>query len=233
MSPRVSKSNPKSHDLIAFGAWLRRSPKSIPEIEIWWFSGIDNINPRSLDLTTCDLGSRKRRNQKQKSWFNDLLAWAPDVDKINRRSLDLMNLSLWLWESTKSVPELSIWWLSGVGSRSRQNRSQKSRFDEFAILAPEVGKISSRSLDLMTFWPWSQEGPPANQPVSQPASHPAHQPASQPTRKAGWRTGYGSQPASQSARQQASQPASQPGCQPVSLGGGGMFFYFFYFFSFF
>ena len=82
---------------------------------------------------------------------------APEVDKINPRSLDQMTLLPWLQRSTKSIPEVSIWRLSSLGSRSRQNLTQKSRFDDFLVLAPEVDKTIPRSIDLMTFWPWLQK----------------------------------------------------------------------------
>ena len=38
--------------------------------------------------------------------------------------------------------------------RSRQNHPQKSRFENFLALAPEVDKISTRNHDVMAFWPW-------------------------------------------------------------------------------
>ena len=37
----------------------------------------------------------------------------------------------WLQKSTKPVPWGSIWWLSGVGSSSRQNQAQEGRCDDF------------------------------------------------------------------------------------------------------
>ena len=37
---------------------------------------------------------------------------------------------------------------SGLGSRSPQNELQELRFEHFPALAPEVGKMSSRRLDL-------------------------------------------------------------------------------------
>ena len=58
------------------------------------------------------------------------LALAPEVDK-NQSWFDVF---------------------SGLGSRSRQNQSQKSRFDELVSLAPGVGKISPRGFDLMMLY---------------------------------------------------------------------------------
>ena len=81
--------------------------------------------------------------------FDDFMALAPEVNKINPRSLDLLNFWPWLQKSTKSTPEALIQWLSGLGSRSRQNVCLKSRFDDFddfLALAPEIDKISTRSL---------------------------------------------------------------------------------------
>ena len=46
--------------------------------------------------------------------------------------------------------------ISGLGPRSRQNQSQEARLGDFLVLAPEVEKISSRRLDLVTFWSWLQ-----------------------------------------------------------------------------
>ena len=122
LAPEVDKINHRSLDLITFLDWLKRSTKSIPEVSIWWLAG---------------LGYRSRQNPPQTSRFNDFLALAPGVDKIITRSLDLMTFWHWLQKPTKSLPEVSIWWLSVIGPRSRQNYP--------------------RSLDLMTFWPWLQE----------------------------------------------------------------------------
>ena len=68
-----------------------------------------------------------------------------------------MTFQHWLKKSTKPIPRGSIWWLSGHGSRSRQNQSQEARFDDFPAMAPEVDKTSPRKLDLMIFDPWIQE----------------------------------------------------------------------------
>ena len=43
---------------------------------------------------------------------------------------------------------------SGLGSRSRENQSQETRFDDFLALLPKVDRTSPRRLDLMTFSPW-------------------------------------------------------------------------------
>ena len=63
-------------------------------------------------------------------------------------------LSLASRSRQKIFPGGSIWWLFGMGSRSRQNQSQEARFDDFLALALEVDKTIPRRLDLMTFWPW-------------------------------------------------------------------------------
>jgi hypothetical protein len=91
--------------------------------------------------------------------FDDFIALAPEVNKINPGSSDLLKFWPWLQKSTKSAPEALIPWLSGLGSRSRQHDSQKFRFDDFddfLALAPEIDKISTRSLALMIIWPWPQ-----------------------------------------------------------------------------
>ena len=86
-----------------------------------------------------------------RSWLLSL-AFRSRQENIPRR-LDLMTFWHGLQKSTKPVPEGSIWWLFGLGSRSRQNHSQKARFDDFLALAPEGDKTNPRRLDLMTFWP--------------------------------------------------------------------------------
>ena len=120
---------------------------------------------------------------------------------ISPRSLDLVTLWPWPQKSTKSIPEVSIQWLSGLGSGSRQNYTQKPRFDSFLALAPEIDKINTRSLNLMTFWPWLSKPRFSDQRASQPASS---QPTSQPAR----------QPANPTQSAQAAQPS--PGSQPSS-----------------
>ena len=55
------------------------------------------------------------------------------------------------------LPECSIWTLSALGSRSRQNELRNDRFEQFLPMAPEVNKMSSRMLDLSTFCPWLQK----------------------------------------------------------------------------
>ena len=79
---------------------------------------VNKISPRSLDLMTFWAWLQNKQKQCQKSRLNDFLALVPEVNKINPRSLDLMTFWPWLQKSTKSFPELSIWWLSGLGSRS-------------------------------------------------------------------------------------------------------------------
>ena len=65
-------------------------------------------------------------------------------------------MTLWPWPQTlwKSIPEVLIWRFSGIGPRSREKQSQKSRFDTFLTLATEIEKINPRSPDSMTFQPW-------------------------------------------------------------------------------
>ena len=65
------------------------------------------IEPKSLDSMTC-------------------LTLAPEVGKINPRRLDFVTFWPWLQKSLKSISEVQIWWLSGLGSRSQQNQSLKS-----------------------------------------------------------------------------------------------------------
>ena len=95
-------------------------------------------------------------------WFPVVSLWYPKV------SYGFLIVFLWL-------PMVSLLFSSGFpfsygflcfpsgfpwfsyGSRSRQNHSQKSRFNDFLALVPEVHKINHRSLDLMTFWPWLQK----------------------------------------------------------------------------
>ena len=45
--------------------------------------------------------------------------------------LNLMTAWPWLQKLIKSMLEVSIWWLSGVASRSKQNQFQKIRFNAF------------------------------------------------------------------------------------------------------
>ena len=142
LAPEVDKIDPRDVNLMTFWPWLQKSRKSIPEVLIEWFSG---------------LGSSNRQNRYQKCWFNDFLALIQEVDKIDVRNVDLMSFWHWLQKSTKSKPEVLIWWLVGLGSRSRPNRSQKCWFDDSLALAPEVDKIDPRNVDLMTFWHWLQK----------------------------------------------------------------------------
>ena len=97
-----------------------------------------------------------RRNESQETRFDDFLALAPEVEKTNPRKLDFMTFWPWIKKSTKLVPGESIWWLSGLGSRNRQNESQETRFNNFSVLAQEVDKTNPKKLDLMTFWPSHQ-----------------------------------------------------------------------------
>ena len=90
------------------------------------------------DLILCWYREPIRQNESQETRFNDFSALAQEVNKTNPKRLDLMIFWPWLQMSTKPVPGGSIWWLSGHGSRSRQNQSQEARFDEFLATAPEV-----------------------------------------------------------------------------------------------
>ena len=131
---------PRSPDLLIFWPCSQQSTKSVPELQIWWLSGI---------------GPRSREKKFLKSRFNDFLAVvATEIEKTNIRSPDLMTFQPWLKKWTKPVPEGSIWWHSSLDSRSRENQSQEARFDDFLALAPKVDKTSPGLLDLMTFWPW-------------------------------------------------------------------------------
>ena len=62
-----------------------------------------------------------------------------------------------LQKSTKWRPGGSIWALSGLCFRSRQNDVQEARFEHFLAFAPEVDKMTSRRLDLSTFCHWLQK----------------------------------------------------------------------------
>ena len=127
------------------------------------------------------------KNQIQKSRFDDLLALAPGVGKINPRSLDLMSLWPWLQKSAKAVSEVPIWWdcgfvfqksaksipgvtiswLSDLTPKSRRNHYydlmtswpwlQVSWFNNFMGLAADVDKIVPRSWDSMMFWHWQNQ----------------------------------------------------------------------------
>ena len=68
-----------------------------------------------------------------------------------------MTFRPWLKTSMKPVLGGSIWWLSGLGFRSRQNESRDAWFDDFPASDQEIDKTSPRRLDLMTFWPWLQK----------------------------------------------------------------------------
>ena len=88
---------------------------------------------------------------------------------ISPRHSDLMVFGF-SSRSWKATPEIWIWWLSGLGSRSWQNYSQKRRFNDFRAFllkttksvlevpicwssgsAPVFSKITFRSLALITF----------------------------------------------------------------------------------
>ena len=119
----------------------------------------DKIRFRSLDWMAFWPWLQMSTNHSQGVGFDDFMSLAPEVDKIIPRRFDLMTLWPWPQKSTKSIPEVSICWLSGLASRRQQSQSQKSWFnDSLALaLAPEVNKISPRSFDLLTFWPWLQK----------------------------------------------------------------------------
>ena len=57
------------------------------------------------------------------------------------RMLDLSTFWHLLQKSTKWRPGGSIWALSGLGARSRQNDAQDARFEHFLALASEVDKM--------------------------------------------------------------------------------------------
>ena len=135
--------------------------KRIPRDSTWWLPGL------------C---SSSRENEAQEARFHnflalaqeinktspsrpdyDFLALAPEVGKTNPRKLDLMNFQPWLKKSAKPVLGNSIWWLSGLGYRRRENQSKEARFDDFLVLAPEVIKTSPMRLDSVVFWPWIQK----------------------------------------------------------------------------
>ena len=92
------------------------------------------------------------------AWRNQvLLALSPETDEIMSRCLDVMTFWPWLQKSMKAFPEVSISWLCGHGSRSRQNRFQKYWFNDSLALVLEIDKIMPRRLDFMTLWPWLQK----------------------------------------------------------------------------
>ena len=68
---------------------------------------------------------------------------APEVNKSSAQGLDLMTFWPWFQKSTKLISEVLVWWLSDLGSRSPQNHSQKSRFDDCLALACELLRQSS------------------------------------------------------------------------------------------
>ena len=106
------------------------------------------------DVILCRYHKKSiKQNESQEIRFDDFLALAPEVEKTNPGRPDLMTFQHWLKKSTKPIPRCSIWWLSGVATRRRENQSQEARFDDFPALAPEVDKTSPRRLDLMIFWP--------------------------------------------------------------------------------
>ena len=114
-------------------------------------------NTMCPDVILCWYREPIRQNESQENRFDAFLALAPEIDKTSPTRRDLMTFQHWLKKSTKPIPRGSIWWLSGHGSRSRQNQSQEARFDDFPAMAPEVDKTSPRKLDLMTFRPWLQK----------------------------------------------------------------------------
>ena len=104
---------------------VMKSTKPIPRGSIWWLSGI---------------GSRSRQNESQQARFDDCPDLAQEVGKTSIRRLDLVTFWLWFQKSRKPIPGSSIWRLSGIGSRNRQNQSQDARFYDFLALDPEVDK---------------------------------------------------------------------------------------------
>ena len=130
--------------------WVDRGPTSRWPNERW------SDNQMFSWCNMCRHHVLIRQNQSQETRFDDFLALAPVFEKTKPRKLDFITFSHWLKKSTKLVPADSIWWLSSLGCRSRQNESQETRFNEFAALAQEVGKTSPWKLDLIAFWPWLQ-----------------------------------------------------------------------------
>ena len=123
---------------MTFWAWLQKSRKRIPGRSIWWLSS---------------LGSRSQQNESQEAWFDDFL----NVDKTSPRRLELITFQPWFKKPTKPAPGSSIWWLSGFGSRHRENQPKEAWFDNFLVMASEVDQTSPRRLDLMIFWPRIQK----------------------------------------------------------------------------
>ena len=107
---------------------------------------IDKVSPRKFDLIL--FWPWLQKSTKSVPWVSMwwLCSFGPRIDKINTRNLDLRTFWHWRQKSAKSIPEVSMWWFSVLGCKSRQNQSQKSRFDDFVALAPEVDKISPRGL---------------------------------------------------------------------------------------
>ena len=176
MAPNVDETNARMIELMPFWRWLQMSTEPIPGCSIWWLSGQSTESiPICSIYWLSGTGSKCRRNRSQDAWFHDFLAMAPDVDGNNPRMLDLMFLAMapnvdgtdprildfmtfwpWLRMSTQPIPGCSMWWLSGHGSRCRQDRSQDARFNDFLAMAPDVDGTDPRMPDLMTFWPWLQ-----------------------------------------------------------------------------
>ena len=104
------------------------------------------MSSRMLDLIFSALGSRSPQNEFKNDWFEHFLPMAPQVDKMSSRMIDLSHFCPWLQKSTKGAPELWIWALSYLGSRSIQNELQKYRFSHFLAVATEVFKRSTRSI---------------------------------------------------------------------------------------
>ena len=86
------------------------------------------------------------------SFFQNTTSLGSRSRQTNPRSLDLMVFWPWFWKATKSFPEVLTEGLSGLASRSRQNRSQKTRYDDsLAWLTQILGLEPSRDLEIMIF----------------------------------------------------------------------------------
>ena len=140
--------------------FLRRRIFFVESPLVWWVDRIATSrwpNERLSDnkmFSCCNIvpvSKLIRQNESQETRFEDFLAFAPVVEKTKPRNFDFKTFSHWLKKSTKLVPAESIWWLSSLGSRCRQNESQETRFNDFPGLAQEVGKTSRKKLDLIVF----------------------------------------------------------------------------------
>jgi len=135
LAPEIERINPKIcwFWCLASRRWQNESWKCLFDDFVALAPESDTINPKILDLMTLQPRSTSQQNESQKSRCNDFLALAPKINKIKPRNPDLIVFWPWLWELPKSIPEISICWSSGLGSRSGQNQSQTSKVAEHVV----------------------------------------------------------------------------------------------------